>query len=164
MQLSYIVSHQPYKKGVFQPNLHMRRLGLSTLTKLPKDSWLISREPWFRPMLLPVMPHCLPRGWRNSTRAPAAPSRQTLLWGSRGREARICCCSLLVIYWPSDFSQADSFSASCELVQGSLQALQTARLLGQQEPADWIWRALTPVRARWGLRVHAQQLPLQSLF
>lgn len=152
------------KKELFQPNLHMRRLRLSTLTQLPKDSWLSSREPWFRPMLPTVMPHCLPRGWRNSIRAPAAPSRQTLLSSSRGREAGIYYCSLLVIYWPSDFSQADSFSTSCELVQDSLQALQRARLRGQQEPADWIWRALTPVRACWGLRVHAQQLPLQSLF
>lgn len=40
-----IQSHNPMKKELFQPSLHMRRPRLRTLTKLPKDSWLISREP-----------------------------------------------------------------------------------------------------------------------
>lgn len=116
---SYFIYSQTtlWKRSYFSPVYVWGGDWGSVLTKLPKDRELISREPWFSPRWSVSRPWCSSLAYytalREAGEIPPDLWAASSLW-VLGREARICCCSLSVISWTSDFNQIDFFFAAGE--------------------------------------------------
>lgn len=100
MQLSYIVSQQPNEKGAISTQLTYKETEAQYISQVAQGQ-LANLESHDSDSCSQLSCHTA-----SQEAGETPPELQQLPpSGGRGRKARICCCSLLVIYWPSDFSQ-----------------------------------------------------------